>query len=334
MIQRHQENVCVGLVALVLFLCCFASAKEKPEEKGRPLLRASAERALFHADSSSPFRLVLNFTLRGLSHGAVQGQYGWLVTPEGDWRKETRFSDYSDLQVKRGSYLWVKRSLDFVPLQAAWVDDAFGNFVYLNRAEDTIDRYFTTSEHHVDMRCVNLTREKKASTFCFDAEGNLRTTELKDSKIRYEYSDYRPTGQKFVPYKIVAKRDGQLVFEGAVETLSIDGKIDQRLLEPPTGAIKRGGCLTPSLPKLKEKVIPSYPEDAKHEFRQGSVAVYVLVASDGTVHDPVVVQTAGQSLDSAVVTAVRLWQFEPAKCVDTPIDFETEITVNFTLQIH
>lgn len=332
--QRHQENVCFGLVALVLFLYCFASAKEKPEEKGRPLLRASAERALFHADSSSPFRLVLNFTLRGLSHGAVQGQYGWLVTPEGDWRKETRFSDYSDLQVKRGSYLWVKRSLDFVPLQAAWVDDALGNFVYLNRAEDTIDRYFTTSEHYVDMRCVDLTREKMARTFCFDAESNLRTTELKVSKIRYEYSDYRSTGQKFVPYKIVAKRDGQLVFEGAVETLSIDGKIDQSLLEPPTGAVKRGGCLTPSLPKIKERVVPRYPEDAKRERRQGSVSVYVLVANDGTVHDPVVVQTAGQSFDSAVVTAVRRWQFEPAKCVDTPIDFETEITVNFTLEIH
>jgi TonB family protein len=223
--------------------------------------------------------------------------------------------------------------MDFVPLQAAWVDDAFSNFVYLDRAEDILNRYFTTSEHHVALRCVELTRDKTARTLCFDAEGNLSTMELKDSKITYEYSDYRPTGQKFAPYKVVAKRDGQLVFEGNVETLSIDGKVDQRQLEPPTGAIKRGGCLTPSLSTIKEKVVPRYPEDAKNERRQGSVTVYVLVASDGTVHDPVVVQTAGQSLDYAVITAVRRWQFEPAKCADTPVGSETEITVNFTLEL-
>jgi len=316
-------------------LCCYpALAKNNPEEKARPLLKAATERSLFHADKSAPFGLVFKFELRTPGSKPVPGAYSWLVTPEGDWRRETKFLDYSDLEINRGSTLWIKRSVDFRPLQAAWVDDAFANFVYLNRAEDTIDRYFTTSEHHVDLRCVDLTREKIASTFCFDAEGNLRTTELKDSKIKYEYSDYRPAGQKFVPYKIVAKRDGQLVFEGDVETLLIDGKVDQRLLEPPTGSIKRGGCLTPSLPKIKEKVTPRYPEDAKREHRQGSVGVYVMVASDGSVQDPVVVQTAGQSLDSAVVAAVRRWQFEPAKCVDTPIEFETEITVNFTLEIH
>jgi TonB family protein len=330
--RKLQGKVCFGLLALTLLLCSLASAKENPEEKGRPLLQASAERSLFHADSRFPFQLMLNFKVRGANSGTMNGQYAWLVSPEGDWRKETRFSDYSDLQVKRGSSLWVKRNIDFVPLQAAWVDDAFDNFVYLNRAEDTIDRYFTTSEHHVDLRCIERTRDKMARKLCFDAEGNLRMAEMKDSKGTYEYSDYRPVGQKFAPYKIVAQRDGQVVFEGDIESLSIDSKVDQRLLEPPTSAINRGGCLTPRLPKIKEKIAPRYPEDARNEHRQGSVTVYVLIASDGTVHDPVVVHTAGQSLDSAAVTAIRRWQYEPAMCTATPVDFETEVTVNFILR--
>jgi TonB family protein len=321
------------LSTVFLLLCCASFGNEKTYEKARPILKGAADRALFRADASAPFMLMLSFTLRSPDSKPVQGKYSWLVTADGDWRKETTFLDYADLEIKRGSSLWVKRSVGFRPLQAAWVENAFTNYAYLNRAEDSVERYFTTSDNHVALRCIDLSREKTSQTACFDPEDNVRSYELKALKLAYEYSDYRPLGQKFAPHKIIARRDGHVVLEGVVEELSPVVKVDPSRLTPPVGAVQRGGCLAPTLPKLKEKVVPEYPGIARFAHQQGSVFVYALILSDGTVKDPVVIQTAGQAFDSSVLTAVRRWQFEPAKCGDTPVEYETEIPVNFTLEI-
>jgi len=327
--------------ALRAFTCaclafCFgaaAFANQKAEEKARPLLQAAAERSLFHADKSAPFGVLVKFTLLMPSSKTATGVFSWLVTSEGDSRKETKFLDYTDLEVDRGTTLWVRRSTDFQPMQAAWVEGAFSNFTYLNRAEDELTRYSTTSDHHVQLRCVDLLRDKMALALCFDPDDNLRKVELKDSQITYEYSGYRQAGKKFAPYRMSAKREGQVVFDGTIDLLSLDSNFDPSLLAPPAGAIKRTGCLNPTLPILKSKVVPSYPSLARSERQQATVTAYILIASDGTVQNPAIVQTGGQYLDASVLTAVRQWQFQPAKCGDVPIDFEEETSVNFTIQV-
>lgn len=322
------------LCLLILpLLAATASAKEKAEDEARSLLKTAVERSLFHADSNFPFTLTASFTVHHLAPNPLQGTYGWLVTPKGDWKKITSFADYSDLQVKLGSDVWIKRSTDFQPLQAALVQNAFGNQQYLDQPGDTIDRVFTTSEHHLKLRCADFLHGKQARTFCIDPEQNLRKIEFKDSKIEYEYSDYRPAGQKFAPYKIAARRQGRTLLEVQVDGLSIDIQPSPRPLEIPEGAIKRNGCLAPTLPTLNYKVVPEYPKDARAGLHQGQVMLYVLIGSDGIVHNAVVTQTAGPSLDSSVMNAVRRWRFDPAKCGDIPVEFETEIPVNFSLEL-
>ncbi|HYU48295.1 MAG TPA: energy transducer TonB [Terriglobales bacterium] len=315
-------------------LCCYSAlAKDNPEEKARPLLKAAAERSLFHADKSAPFGMLFKFELRTFGSKPAWGAYSWMVTPDGDWRQETKFLDYSDLEISRGTTLWIKRSVDYRPLQAVWVEAAFSNFLYLNRTEDEITRYSTTSEHHVELRCVDLLRDKTARTLCFDAEDNLRKVNLTDSYTTYEFSDFRPIGKKFAPYKIVATREGRVVVDGAIEVLTRDTKFDPALFDPPAGAIKRDGCLNPTLPSLKKKVDPEYPSTFRSAQRQGTVSAYVLITSDGGIQNPRIVQTGGQYLDASVLKAVPKWQFEPAKCGDVPIDYEAEITINFALRM-
>ncbi|MGO9338451.1 MAG: energy transducer TonB [Terracidiphilus sp.] len=323
----------IAFVYLALCFCAAAFANQKAEERARPLLQAAAERSLFHADKSAPFDLLVKFTLLMPSSKPTTGAFSWLVTSEGDSRKETRFLDYTDLEVNRGATLWIRRSTDFQPMQAGWVEGAFTTFTYLNRAEDEITRYSTTSDHHVQLRCIDLLRDKMAMALCFDPDDNLRKVELKDSQITYEYSDYRPARKKFAPYRMSAKREGQVVFDGTIDVLSLGAKFDPSLLTPPTGAIKRGGCLNPTLPTLKSKVVPEYPSIARTERQQATVTAYVLIASDGKVQNPVIVQTGGQYFDASVLTAVRRWQFQPARCGDAPIDFEEEISVNFTIHV-
>jgi TonB family protein len=324
--------LCACTLAAML-LCCHPSlAKDSPEEKARPLLKAASERSLFHADKSAPFGLVFKFELRVFGSKPTQGAFSWLVTPEGDSRQETRLVDYLDLEVNRGTTLWIKRSVDYRTLQATWVEAAFSNFLYLDRTEDEVLRYSTSSEHHVDLRCIDLLRDKAARTLCFDAEDNLRKVDLRDSYTIYEFSDYRPIGKKFAPYKIVITREGRVVVDGAIEVLTAEAKFDPSLLEPPPGAIKRNGCLSPTLPSLKKKVDPEYPSTFRSARRQGTVTAYVLIASDGTVQNPKIIQTGGQYLDASVLKAVPKWQFEPAKCGNIPIDYDAEITVDFALR--
>jgi len=329
--RLHKRSVYLGL--LLTIVACGASAKEKAEELARPLLQAAAERSLFEADKSSPFGLLMKFELLGPRSKPMQGAYSWVVTPDGDARREIKFADYSDLEIIRGTTLWSKRSLDHIPLQATWVQTAFRNFAHLNRNQDEFRRYWTTSDHHVPLRCMELVRDTKMRSLCFDQENNLTKVEFIDTQTVYEYSDFREFGSKYAPAKVSIKREGQAVLDGTIDIPSTDGKVDPSLLMPPSGARKQITCLNPDFPTLKTKVLPHYPEQDRSLHRAGTVIVYVLIAADGNVQNPTVIQTAGDSLDAVSLEAVRQWKYEPAKCGDVPVEADAEISINFSLQI-
>lgn len=318
---------CTFLVAL----CCSSMAKDDPSEKARPLLKAAAERSLFHAERDAAFGLLFSFDLRIWGAKPERGAYSWLVTPQGDSRQETRLPGYSDLEINRGTDLWIKRSVNSRTLPASWVEGGFSNFLYLDRAEDQVTRFWNTSEHHVDLRCVDLIRNMAERTLCFDQENNLRKVEIRNSYTTYEFSDYRQIGSKFAPGKIAVTHEGRIVIDGAMQLLTAEPKYDRSLLDPPAGAVKRVGCLRPSLPSLKKKVDPEYPSTFRSAHRQGTVIAYVLIASDGSVQEPTIIQTGGQYLDASVLKALPKWQFEPAKCGENPIEFDAEITIDFSL---
>src|SRR6266705_403300 len=162
-----------------LFLALTVEAKEKPEEKARPLLKAAAERSLLNADSKSPFRVTASFTVYGLSAKRLDGKYDWLVNSEGDWVKHLSFADYTDLQIGRGSSVQIKRSVQFQPIQAAIVQNAFSNHLYLDQAGDISERFFTMSENHVKLRCADLLNGKYRRSICIDPDQNLRTVAFK-----------------------------------------------------------------------------------------------------------------------------------------------------------
>src|SRR5262249_40626169 len=139
--------------------------------------------------------------------------------------------------------------------------------------------------------------------------------------------------KKFAPFKVVVTREGRVIIDGTMAVLTAEPKFDPLLLEPPTDALKRVGCLKPSLPLLKKKVEPEYPSTFRSAHRQGTVIAYVLITHDGTIQNPTVIQTGGQYLDASVLKALPQWQFEPAKCGVVSIDFEAQITIDFTLRM-
>jgi TonB family protein len=78
------------------------------------------------------------------------------------------------------------------------------------------------------------------------------------------------------------------------------------------------------------KVPPVYPEEARAARVQGTVVLAAVIAKDGHVSDLRVI-SGDPLLEGAAVDAVRQWKYRPYLINGKPVEFDTQITVNFTL---
>jgi TonB family protein len=81
---------------------------------------------------------------------------------------------------------------------------------------------------------------------------------------------------------------------------------------------------------LIKRVVPKYPEQAKQLRVQGPVVLNTLVGRDGSVQEVKVI-SGDPELVQAAVEAVKQWHFQPQWVQGNPVEFETRITVNFSL---
>jgi TonB family protein len=81
---------------------------------------------------------------------------------------------------------------------------------------------------------------------------------------------------------------------------------------------------------LLQRVEPQYPDEAKQQGIQGSVVLDAVIGADGTVRglNPI---SGNPRLRSAAIEAVQQWHYKPYVVNGTPVDFETTVTINFTL---
>jgi len=81
---------------------------------------------------------------------------------------------------------------------------------------------------------------------------------------------------------------------------------------------------------LLRRVVPKYPEQAKQQHIQGPVVLNAMVGGDGSVQEVKVI-SGEPELVPAAVEAVKQWRFQPQRVKGNPVEFETQITVNFSL---
>ncbi len=75
---------------------------------------------------------------------------------------------------------------------------------------------------------------------------------------------------------------------------------------------------------------PEYPPLAKMARIQGTVRLEALIAKDGTIKD-LKVLNGHPLLVKAALSAVQQWRYQPTLLNGQPVEVETEIDVNFTL---
>lgn len=114
--------------------------------------------------------------------------------------------------------------------------------------------------------------------------------------------------------------------------------------EPPNGACSSppangvdccpscpDGSITP--PKVRKKPLPSYPGGAMGFGEEGTLAVMVLVATDGSVSHPRIVEgLPAPTMAYTVLESMREWDFEPARRNGEPIPFYYHVTTNFGIR--
>jgi TonB family protein len=84
-------------------------------------------------------------------------------------------------------------------------------------------------------------------------------------------------------------------------------------------------------PKLRLSVDAVYSEMARREKFQGTVALRMIVGTDGRVHRATVSSPAGHGLDENALRVISMWRFEPARQLDKPVATYVSIEMNFRL---
>jgi len=82
--------------------------------------------------------------------------------------------------------------------------------------------------------------------------------------------------------------------------------------------------------KVKTKVAPVYPVQAKGRGIQGAVRLHIVITTTGTVTQVQVVAGDSALLRSAI-EAVKQWDYEPTLIDGQPMEVDTVVVVNYSL---
>jgi TonB family protein len=325
----------LALLATILFAQLTLSAGNKNKTEGAALLAKAAETVNIQAPGSQPFRMKALIRLQ-MSGRTVEATYRLVWVSDKLWREELDLPGYTEIRVGGESKYWYKRNLDYVPVRVTQAYDAIHFHLRVGLGtEEQVKKVRQRQVKGAQLACIEVAAgESRERELCLDTTTSTVTQMQADSVVTYEFGDYSRLGNKLYPRTLQVLEEGRLAVEAKVEELVPEEGSSPTLFVPPQGASELPYCsplsITPG--KLLTRVTPSYPGLAKMSRQSGTVVMHTVIAPDGTPKDLTVVQTAGNVLDEAALEAVRLWRYKPYRCNGTPIQVETLIYVNFSLQ--
>jgi len=83
---------------------------------------------------------------------------------------------------------------------------------------------------------------------------------------------------------------------------------------------------------LISRVAPEYPELARQLRIQGQVVLSVLIDKSGTIKDIHTITSPDKSLTDSAVSAVTQWHYRPYLLNGNPVEVQSTVLVNYTLQ--
>ena len=85
-------------------------------------------------------------------------------------------------------------------------------------------------------------------------------------------------------------------------------------------------------PRVIVHISPDYTEDARLNKVQGTVALSIVVGTDGLAHDITIVRTLDPGLDRNAAEIMQQWRFAPGTLRGEPVDVQAVVEINYKLQ--
>lgn len=268
---------------------------------------------------------------------ALDGYYELLWNGPDQWRETITFPGYSEIRVGGKGIVSSKRSTDFFPVPifqmraALGYGSAFGwgSFFHLEvRPTETIHKIRERKEQGLVIECAEITGpEKHRRELCVDQSRNaiVRQRPFVDEKAL-------PVGDKVYPRILSYVEQDKAIAHVEITRFDSPDQLPASIFLAPEGASQQPGCMNPVPPRLVHRVNPAYPEQARQSYIEGTVYLDALIGKDGVPRGLRVVSGVTQILNDASLDAVRQWGFEPATCNGAPVDYETILTVNYSLR--
>lgn len=78
---------------------------------------------------------------------------------------------------------------------------------------------------------------------------------------------------------------------------------------------------------------PECSKEAKRKKIDSTVALQIVVGTDGRVNDVSVVQPVGYGLEDAAIKVIRTWTFKPGTRLGDPVPVQIRVDVEFRCQL-
>jgi len=171
-----------------------------------------------------------------------------------------------------------------------------------------------------------------------DAEGKFQFKALPAAD--YEVKVLKPGFKAYVAPSVMLQPGRDLSLDISIELGSVAEEVNVMAENPARsadsrdtakpGRIASGGNVMPPLPVTK--VQPIYPPAAKAAGVQGSVILHAIIGIDGRPLSIVVKNSQiDPELARSAVEAVSQWRYRPTMLNGEPVEVDTTITVNFSL---
>jgi len=85
-------------------------------------------------------------------------------------------------------------------------------------------------------------------------------------------------------------------------------------------------------PEAIQKVDPAYPAELMRQNVEGTVTLYAVIHSDGTVGGVRVLRGVDERLDAYASTALSRWHFRPATKNGSAVDLEAVVVIPFRVK--
>lgn len=331
--NRRVFSALAALSVLALLFAVPACGQSDKDAAARAQATALFAKALavtdLRAPGSPPFELRSTITTHQHAHKDATGTYllKW-ASPE-KWREEIRFPDYTRVRVGGKDQYWQSRTTPYEGLLVLDLDQALDFLRELHvwaRPEAMKDpesvKLHRTKVEKMKSDCVTLTltAPQYEPDYCFDSSNGTLVSAKRGSN---EFSKFTPFAGKFFPGNIRIKDTSAALITFIVNSILPLGSADSGDFQPAAGATAWPSCDNPdSVPKIKQRVVPTYPVSERLRHIEGTVDLYGVIGADGLVHNFKVLSAPDIGLANATVAAFEQWEYAPETCHGTPVPVE------------